>query len=138
MSAALIYVLLIQLPSTNSLNIPNYLDFVRMHVNTTNSQAAHGLMDGPFLHWHRWYLWKFEQALQYVSGKCVTVPYWDWTKDAVNPYQATVLQPQTFGSPSGINLTDNCVNEGIASVRGFWNRTAKGGCLKRYGDSAFT
>ena len=123
--------LLYKLPSTNSLNIPTYMDFVRMHSNAKNNYAAHGSWDGPFLHWHRWYLWKFEQALQYVSGKCLTVPYWDWTKDAVNPYQATVLQPDTFGS-TNINRADQCVIDGIASKNGFWTSTASGDpCVKR-------
>ena len=121
-----------QLPAKNSLNIPTYLDFARVHNNSTSVKAAHGLSDGPFLHWHRWFLYKYEQALQIVSGSCVTLPYWDWTKDAGNEYNATVLQPDSFGSTTGINTTDNCVIEGIASKNGFWNKTAKGGCLKRY------
>lgn len=33
-------------------------------------------MFGP---WHRLYLLLFENALQAVSGKEITVPYWDWT-----------------------------------------------------------
>ncbi len=34
--------------------------------------------------WHRWYLRRFERALQsFVPG--VTVPYWDWAADALLP-----------------------------------------------------
>ena len=125
--------LLYKLTSTNSLNIPNYMDFARIHNNAINTDAAHGLNDGPFLHWHRWFLYKYEQALQIVSGTCVTVPYWDWTKDSGKPYnEMTVLQPNTFGSTKGIRRKDKCVNEGIAKVTGFWTTTASGGCLRRY------
>ena len=125
--------LLYKLPATNSLNIPNYFDFVRLHYNSNNSLAAHGANDGPFLPWHRWYLWTFEKALQYVSGTCVTVPYWDWTRDKGNEYNSTVLQPDSFGSTTtGINRTDGCVIEGIASKNGFWKTTVRsGGCLRR-------
>ncbi|GKY93556.1 hypothetical protein MPSEU_000323000 [Mayamaea pseudoterrestris] len=121
--------LLYKLPATNALNIPNYFDFVRMHNNANNSIVAHGALDGPFLPWHRWYLWKYEQALQHVSGTCLTVPYWDWTSIQGN---ATVFQAATFGTTrTGISRVDGCVIEGIASKNGFWTSTVKGGCLKR-------
>ena len=108
------------------------MDFARVHNNATNVQAAHGLEDGPFLHWHRWFLWKYEQALQFVSGTCVTVPYWDWTMDSGKESQSTVLQPESFGSTTGVNTTDRCVIEGIANKNGFWSKTAKGDpCVKR-------
>ena len=42
---------------------------------------------GPmFLPWHRELLLHFENALREVSGKPLTVPYWDWTDpESVNP-----------------------------------------------------
>jgi tyrosinase len=36
-------------------------------------------MNPGFLPWHRVYLDLFERALRDVSGKDVTIPYWDWT-----------------------------------------------------------
>lgn len=125
--------LLYKLPANNSLGVPNYAAFVTIHASATNSAYAHGADDGPFLPWHRWYLWKFEKALQIVSGTCLTVPYWDWSKDKGREMDATVLQSDTFGSSKGISAVDGCVNEGIASVGGFWNTTVRtGGCLKRF------
>jgi hypothetical protein len=123
---------LYKLPSENDLGIPNYAAFVTIHANATISAYAHGANDGPFLPWHRWYLWKFEKALQAVSRTCVTVPYWDWTKDKGREMMSSVLEPDTFGSSTGISASDGCVIEGIASKDGFWNTTIRGGgCLKR-------
>ena len=124
--------MLYKLPSTNELHIPTFLDFARVHNNEINSDAAHGFDDGPFLHWHRWFIWKFEQALQLASGTCVTLPYWDWSIDADDAHHATVLQSDTFGSTAGIDSTDGCVTDGIVSKYGFWTTTANGDpCLKR-------
>lgn len=64
-----------------------YDQFVKWHVllafcdagdpSAGNRQWGHG---GPmFLPWHRQFLLMFEDALRRVSGKNVTVPYWDWT-----------------------------------------------------------
>lgn len=39
-------------------------------------------MNPGFLPWHRVYLDLFERALRDVSGKDVTIPYWDWTDPA--------------------------------------------------------
>ena len=123
--------LLYKLPATNSLNIPNYAAFVTLHASSTNTPYAHGSTDGPFLPWHRWYLWKYEEALQIVSGQCIALPYWDWSKDKGREMQASVLKAESFGSSSGIDA-NGCVNQGIASVNGFWKTTVRtGGCLKR-------
>lgn len=67
-----------------------YDQFVAWHValsdcNPTDPLALHRQMGhaGPmFLPWHREYLLLFENALREVSGRDVTVPYWDWTDPA--------------------------------------------------------
>ncbi|GKY97914.1 hypothetical protein MPSEU_000749400 [Mayamaea pseudoterrestris] len=124
--------LLYKLPANNSLKIPNYATFVDLHASAVNSAYAHGADDGPFLPWHRWYMWKFEKALQVVSDSCVTVPYWDWAKDSGAEMKSSVLEADTFGSSSGLDRLDGCVTEGLASKNNFWNATLRsGGCLKR-------
>lgn len=67
----------------------NYYDqFVKWHYLAFRCDPAdahlHGYpahMGPAFLPWHRVYLDMFEQALSSVSGKNITVPYWDWTDD---------------------------------------------------------
>ncbi|GKY93557.1 hypothetical protein MPSEU_000323100 [Mayamaea pseudoterrestris] len=127
--------LLYKLPATNSLGVPTFFDFVRLHTNARNNYVAHGDSDGPFLHWHRWYIYKFEQALQLVSGTCVTLPYWDTSKNCKNPYESEVLKPESFGSYDNLGL-DNCVLDGVAN-KDFWTETVTGGCLKRAFDNTF-
>lgn len=61
---------------------------------------------GPmFLPWHRELLLRFENALREVSGKPLTVPYWDWTDpESVNPDNPQSVFRDEFmggsGSPS--------------------------------------
>lgn len=58
----------------------NYYDqFVYWHkyAFACENNAAH--MGPAFLPWHRQYLMMFEKALRDVSGKELTVPYWDFT-----------------------------------------------------------
>jgi tyrosinase len=57
-----------------------YDEFVRVHRDTHS--RAHGLAE--FLPWHRWFIYKFEDALREVSGNpCLTIPYWDWEDSSV-------------------------------------------------------
>lgn len=124
--------LLYKLPANNSLGVPNYATFVTVHAAANNSALAHGANDGPFLPWHRWYLWKFEKALQAVTGTCITVPYWDWSKDRGQELQSTVLKATSFGTSNGTDKIDGCLTNGLCSKYGFWKKTVRtGGCLKR-------
>ena len=70
-------------PSPYDRGLNFYDQFVKWHrdlYRCTPGQReliAHG---GPmFLPWHRAYVLAFENALRRVSGKRITVPYWDWT-----------------------------------------------------------
>ena len=115
-----------KLDRVNNLQIPNYDDFVQVH--SRNAHASHGL--DAFLPWHRWFVYKFERALQIVSNDCtVTLPYWDSELDAFNPFGAKVLEADTFGSRNGVG-NGGCVTEGIASSHGDF-RVRGGGCLQR-------
>ncbi|QRN93329.1 tyrosinase family protein [Archangium violaceum] len=41
-----------------------------------------GHLSPSFLPWHRKFLLMYEQALREVSGKDISLPYWDWTDEA--------------------------------------------------------
>ena len=58
---------------------------------------------GPmFLPWHREFLRRFENALREVSGKPVTVPYWDWTdSESVNPNNPSAVFRGDFMGGAG-------------------------------------
>jgi tyrosinase len=66
-----------------------YDQFVEWHVGLNHCEDlvtgeggiwGHG---GPmFLPWHRQYALLLEDALREVSGKPITLPYWDWTSEA--------------------------------------------------------
>ena len=121
------------LPSDNAYGVPSFDDFVRVHYQ--NRASAHGT--DAFLPWHRWYIYKFEEALQIVSGNsCLMLPIWDWEYDAeIGEMSATVLEVDTFGSSSGVlpnGRFRGCVDEGIVDYRGTWASTVwTGGCLER-------
>jgi len=112
--------------------IPNYDTFVTVHYQ--NRLIAHGY--DAFLPWHRWYLFKFEKALQAVGpDPCITVPYWDWERDEGMETATTVLETDSFGSSSGTVLRGKdrgCVDEGIANYTGPFSTTVRdNSCLKR-------
>jgi tyrosinase len=73
------------------------------HADVSTMQMVHA---GPmFLPWHREFLRRFEDALREVSGKPITVPYWDWTDpESVNPDNPHSVFRDDFmggsGSPS--------------------------------------
>jgi tyrosinase len=69
-------------PSPYDRHLNYYDQFVKWHRDLYRCKPgqvelmAHG---GPmFLPWHRAYVLAFENALRQVSGKRITVPYWDW------------------------------------------------------------
>lgn len=70
-------------PSPFDPELSYYDQFVAWHLALYPCGGGHSMMrahGGPmFLPWHRLLLLEFENALREVSGKTITVPYWDWT-----------------------------------------------------------
>jgi tyrosinase len=58
---------------------------------------------GPmFLPWHRELIRRFEDALREVSGKGITLPYWDWTDpESVNPDNSRSVFREDFMGGDG-------------------------------------
>ncbi|EGD74680.1 protease inhibitor [Salpingoeca rosetta] len=68
---------------------------------------AHG--NPAFWPWHREFLKQLELTLREVSGNCnVTIPYWDWTIDALSPETSPVWNV-VGGNGNGV---DQCVTDG--------------------------
>ncbi|MCJ1267082.1 hypothetical protein MMC22_006967 [Lobaria immixta] len=55
-----------------------YDDFQAVHIN--QSFIVH--LNAPFLAWHRWFTWTYEEALRHECGYKGSQPYWDWSLDA--------------------------------------------------------
>lgn len=102
----------------------NYYDqFVKWHYLAfrcnPNDASVHGYpahMGPSFLPWHRVYLRVFEQALRDVSGKDISVPFWDWS-DAAST--AAVFSDDFMGG-SGDPANGYAVMTG-AFRKGEWN-----------------
>jgi tyrosinase len=70
--------------------------------------AAH--LGPAFLPWHRYYLYRFERQLQKrVPG--VTIPYWDWTQDADEPFNSPIWDDDFMGG-NGDPQDNNLVKTG--------------------------
>ena len=77
-------------PSPYGRGLSYYDQFVDWHVRLNRCNPGDPLMrdvqlghGGPiFLPWHRQYVLLFERALREVSGKNISVPYWNWTDPA--------------------------------------------------------
>ncbi|KAH6648602.1 hypothetical protein BKA67DRAFT_575316 [Truncatella angustata] len=72
-----------------------YDDYVVLHI--TQTDYIHWV--GFFLPWHRYFLSLFEQELQDTCGYNGTVPYWDWTQDAIN--EAAFVASPLFDTTHG-------------------------------------
>ena len=103
-----------------------------------NFGFAHGT--SSFLPWHRWYILAYENAIRSLRGfECLTLPYWDWERDAQSREMSSVLRAETFGayhSPS-----ETCVSDGIGA--GWSDHNIENvGCLNRnfggFGSRGFT
>ncbi|KAJ9079024.1 hypothetical protein DSO57_1000659 [Entomophthora muscae] len=78
--------------------------FTRIHL--CNVEFAHNVP--AFLPWHRYFIRKFEMALQEIDPS-VSLPYWDWSLDSQAPHLSKVLTPSLYG---GNGKKDNCVQDG--------------------------
>eukprot|EP01064_Diplonema_japonicum_P021169 TRINITY_DN30717_c0_g1_i1.p1 TRINITY_DN30717_c0_g1~~TRINITY_DN30717_c0_g1_i1.p1 ORF type:complete len:929 (+),score=144.18 TRINITY_DN30717_c0_g1_i1:43-2829(+) len=98
-------------------------------VDTHSYMMKYAHSTSAFLPWHRWYLLQYENLLRSITGyECITVPYWDWERDADDERKSTPLRHKTFGDfEHHMTSTLQCVNSGIAAS---W-ATSEGTCLKR-------
>ena len=86
-----------------------------------------------FLPWHRWFLLEYESLLRRVNCR-ITVPYWDYTLTAGQPFTGLLWSNSDAGlGGNGEGLPRSCVKNGPFQ-EGKWNliESAGGGCLKRH------
>lgn len=86
-----------------------------IHGNQTLFSLVH--KNDFFLPWHRWYLHLFEEK----SG--VTLPYWDWSKDAGDERNASVFSLMGGFGECVLWQTPCITRIGDDSVQ-FWNRSS--------------
>lgn len=93
-------------PAVQQINI--FDQYVAIHLYTTainvpaDGVSNMGHQNSAFGPWHRYYLLRFEQALQAVNPT-VTLPYWDWTDHAATEniiFQDDFMGPN--GGPGGV------------------------------------
>ncbi|SFQ16705.1 tyrosinase [Nitrosomonas cryotolerans] len=75
---------------------------------------------GPsFLPWHREFLLQLEKDLQTID-RSITVPYWDWTEDAADPFNSPIWSDKFLGG-NGIENDHWRVADGpFAHSNGNW------------------
>lgn len=73
-----------------------YDSFIDQHFGA----SGHGHGGPAFFPWHREYILRFERALQAVDP-AVSLPYWDWTVDNLNPAgtQSLIWRDDFMGGP---------------------------------------
>ena len=82
-----------------------------------------------FLPWHRWYMLEYENLLRMIDCR-ITVPYWDWSIWAHNPWGDHVWHPSSRGmGGNGDHRSDHCVQNGPFR-QAVWQLTNKQ-CLQR-------
>jgi tyrosinase len=82
-----------------------YDEYVKLHseamMKPAGSNGRNFAHYGPiFLPWHREYLRRFEADIQkYGKNPSLTIPYWDWTEDALlpNPEQSPIWAEDFIG-----------------------------------------
>ena len=124
------YVLAVKLISTLPRFKREYEKLLTIHktyFNTSIHQFEY------FLPWHRWFLLKYENLLRRVDCR-ITVPYWDYTLTAGEPFTGPLWNKTDGGlGGNGEGLPRSCVKNGPFQ-EGKWSliKSAGGGCLKRH------
>lgn len=79
--------------SGNSRGLDAFEQFAQFHSQW--AKEAHG--SEKFLPWHRWFLYYYETALRKFNPR-ITVPYWNWARDARNPRASILFTKNRAGS----------------------------------------
>lgn len=130
-------------PSPFDPTLSYYDQFVAWHLSLYPCGMGHEMMrahGGPmFLPWHRLFLLLFEDALREVSGKRISVPYWDWT----DPWSTAAVFAEDFmggdGDPNqGFAVTSGPFRKGqwtlsVHPIGSEWSPSATTHLTRRFG-----
>ncbi|XP_028405796.1 uncharacterized protein LOC114528377 [Dendronephthya gigantea] len=123
------YIKTVKTASTSPGYKPRYDKLLRLHKTIFYGHKIHA--KDFFLPWHRWFLLQYENLLRQIDCR-VTVPYWDWSLVAGDPWSSSIWN--TGGSGFGGNGVPEgrCVNTGPFK-REVWSlpASAGGSCLRR-------
>ena len=119
--------------ATNPVYRDEFRRICKVHSRMPTKLLHH--MPQIFLPWHRWYLLEFENFLRQIDCR-VTIPYWDWSKDAKHWARATeigdIWNPGLHGLGGDGDKYNGCVRNGPFKESIFVIPEKNGeGCLKR-------
>ena len=122
-----------KLVSTDPRYKDDYRKLTTMYSNIPKDIINHDT--SVFLPWYRGYLLELENMLRQIDCR-ITIPYWDWSKDAAHWTRGSEIEDVWNSGPHGLGgngiLPVMCVMDGPFKEGEFsipWY--AKGGCLKR-------
>ena len=97
----------------------------------------HSVVPGKsnFFPWHRWYVLEFENLLRQVDCR-ITIPYWNWSRDAEHWTRGSELEDTWNSGPHGLGgngvFPYKCVMDGPFKMSEYsLPQDASGFCLKR-------
>ena len=122
------YIQTVKTASTHPSYKPQYDSLLTLHKRIFFS-GIHEL--DFFLPWHRWFILQYENILQQIDCR-VTVPYWDWSLVAANPFSSPVWNTGKHGFGGNGVPGGSCVKTGPFR-QAVWSlpASAGGGCLRR-------
>lgn len=123
------YINTIKTASTNPAYKPRYDTLLTIHRTIFFDNGIH--VRDFFLPWHRWFMLQYENLLRQIDCR-ITIPYWDWSLVAGNPFSSSVWNTGNDGLGGNGVPGGSCVRTGPFR-QGVWSlpASAGGGCLTR-------
>ncbi|XP_028402202.1 uncharacterized protein LOC114525179 [Dendronephthya gigantea] len=123
------YINTVKTASTHPVYKPLYDNLTGLHKTVFYGYGIH--QKDFFLPWHRWYILQYENLLRKIDCR-VTVPYWDWSLVAGDPWSSSIWNTGDDGFGGNGVPWQRCVNTGPFKAT-VWSLPASAGegCLRR-------
>ena len=123
------YINTVKTASTDPAYKPQYDKLLTLHKTIFSGHKIHKI--DFFLPWHRWYILQYENLLRKIDCR-VTVPYWDWSLVAGDPWSSSIWNTGVDGFGGNGVPWQRCVDTGsFGSLVWTLPASAGGGCLRR-------